>query len=212
MSNNIRLIQALSRMASNRQSDGRSSLVSAEDREAIINGCHDLLIASKQGIPPVDSLVGITINAEEVKALLYGVPKFEFSTALSRLASWLAEHDDETPTPTPPVNHVEGVDIPRLPIGTPVTKVLGYSFPGTVVAAFHTLSGQERFVVEATGEQYAGMLHIFNGDQLRAAAPGAGKPCTMLESAEIIRQINEDEPVSEWMERCARAASEGSKP
>lgn len=71
-----------------------------------------------------------------------------------------------------PVTHLEGVDIPRLPVGTPVTKVLGYPFPGTVVAAFHTLSGHERFVVEATGEGYRGMLHIFNGDQLRAISEG----------------------------------------
>ncbi|MFN4168103.1 MAG: hypothetical protein ACK4HD_07345 [Pannonibacter phragmitetus] len=49
-------------------------------------------------------------------------------------------------------------------------KVGGYPFPGTVVSAFHTLSGQERFVVEATGEGYSGMLHIFNGGQLRALA------------------------------------------
>ena len=75
---------------------------------------------------------------------------------------------EERKTP-PPQTHVAGVDIPRLPVGTPVEKVGGYPFPGTVVAAFHTLSGQERFVVEATGEAYAGMLHIFNGGQLRAA-------------------------------------------
>lgn len=70
---------------------------------------------------------------------------------------------------------MEGLDIHRLPVGTPVTKVLGYPFPGTVVAAFHTLSGQERFVVEATGEGYRGMLHIFNGDQLRALAAPASE-------------------------------------
>lgn len=63
---------------------------------------------------------------------------------------------------------IKGVDIPRLPVGTAVAKVGGYPFPGTVVSAFHTLSGQERFVVEATGEDYRGMLHIFNGGQLRA--------------------------------------------
>ena len=62
----------------------------------------------------------------------------------------------------------EGMDIPRLPIGTPVRKVIGYPFPGEVRAAFTTISGNERFVVEATGEEYRGMLHIFNGDQLRA--------------------------------------------
>lgn len=67
-----------------------------------------------------------------------------------------------------------GVDIPRLPRGTPVEKVGGYPFPGTVVVAFHTLAGQERFVVEATGPDYAGMLHIFNGGQLRAATAAEG--------------------------------------
>ena len=70
---------------------------------------------------------------------------------------------------SPPANlQASGVDISRLPIGTPVEKVGGYPFPGTVVAAFHTLEGNERFVVEATGEAYQGMLHIFNGGQLRA--------------------------------------------
>lgn len=44
---NSELLRALSRMAGNRQSDGTSSLVSWQDREAIINGCHDLLIASR---------------------------------------------------------------------------------------------------------------------------------------------------------------------
>lgn len=41
------LIQALSRLAGNRQSDGVSSLVSGDDRAAIINGCHDLMIATR---------------------------------------------------------------------------------------------------------------------------------------------------------------------
>ncbi|MEZ2220715.1 hypothetical protein [Rhizobium sp. RCC_161_2] len=50
---NIALIQALSRLAGNRQSDGASSLVSREDREMIINGCHDLLIASKSPAPEI---------------------------------------------------------------------------------------------------------------------------------------------------------------
>lgn len=87
------------------------------------------------------------------------------AAAVDTLEIFLAREKSRTP---PPQSHVEGVDIPRLPVGTPVTKVLGYPFPGTVVSAFHTLSGQERFVVEATGEAYRGMLHIFNGDQLRA--------------------------------------------
>jgi|GEM_PF-3708726 len=42
------LIKALSRLTGNRHSDGVSSLVSPEDREAIINGCYDLMVASRQ--------------------------------------------------------------------------------------------------------------------------------------------------------------------
>ena len=57
-------------------------------------------------------------------------------------------------------------DVKRLPVGTPVRKAKGYGFPGVIVAVFATTAGNIRFVVEATGEEYAGMLHIFNGDQL----------------------------------------------
>ncbi len=59
---NIALIQALSRLAGNRQSDGASSLVSREDRETIINGCHDLLIASKSTAPEIAALPQDVIN------------------------------------------------------------------------------------------------------------------------------------------------------
>lgn len=52
-------------------------------------------------------------------------------------------------------------------IGQSVIKKTGdYNFPGKIVAAFLTLAGNERYVVEATGEGYTGMLHIFNADQL----------------------------------------------
>ncbi|WPE19905.1 hypothetical protein [Shinella zoogloeoides] len=44
------LIQALSRLAGNRQPDGTSSLINAEDRTTIINGCHDLMVAARQAI------------------------------------------------------------------------------------------------------------------------------------------------------------------
>jgi len=50
--------------------------------------------------------------------------------------------------------------------GTKVIKKVGYGFPGVIVSAFETLAGKTRYVVEATGEGYEGMLHIFNGDQL----------------------------------------------
>ncbi len=48
--------------------------------------------------------------------------------------------------------------------GDRVRKRSGYNFDGTVVAAFHKLDGQERYVVEMDGN--AGLLHIFNAGQL----------------------------------------------
>lgn len=51
-------------------------------------------------------------------------------------------------------------------VGDKVTKVRGYKYPGVIVARFTTQAGELRYVVEATGEDYKGMLHIFNGDQL----------------------------------------------
>jgi hypothetical protein len=47
-----------------------------------------------------------------------------------------------------------------------VLKPRGYQFPGVIVARFRTTKGDPRYVVEATGHGYAGMLHIFNPDQL----------------------------------------------
>ncbi len=50
--------------------------------------------------------------------------------------------------------------------GTAVKKVTGYPFPGVIVSVFRTTSNQLRYVVEATGPEYRGMLHIFNHEQL----------------------------------------------
>lgn len=50
--------------------------------------------------------------------------------------------------------------------GDKVRKVKGYHYPGVVVAAFPNLSGDHRYVVECTAPDCAGMLHIFNGEQL----------------------------------------------
>ena len=50
----------------------------------------------------------------------------------------------------------------------PVNKVRGYKFPGKIMARFLTTRGEARYVVEATGPGYEGMLHIFNEDQLEA--------------------------------------------
>lgn len=54
-------------------------------------------------------------------------------------------------------------------IGQSVTKPKGYPFPGEVRSVFTTRAAAIRYVVEATGEGYAGMLHIFDGSQLAAA-------------------------------------------
>lgn len=52
----------------------------------------------------------------------------------------------------------------KFKIGDRVKKVKGeYGFPGVVVAAFTTLTGNERYVVEM--DTYH-LLHIFNGEQL----------------------------------------------
>ncbi len=52
-------------------------------------------------------------------------------------------------------------------VGDLVRKPRGYGFPGIVVAAFYNTQGEERYVVEARGEGYEGMLHIFNGEQIQ---------------------------------------------
>lgn len=54
----------------------------------------------------------------------------------------------------------------RHPFLSKVEKKGGYRFPGTVRAVFKTTAGEVRYVVEAEGEDFKGMLHIFNGDQL----------------------------------------------
>ena len=56
--------------------------------------------------------------------------------------------------------------------GDRVRKVKGYKFPGIVVAAFTNLRGDWRYVVECTVDEVAGMLHIYNGEQLEAAGEG----------------------------------------
>jgi hypothetical protein len=53
-----------------------------------------------------------------------------------------------------------------LAIGSPVVKQSGYPFPGEVRAALFTRAGALRYVVEATGRNYAGMLHIFSPAQI----------------------------------------------
>jgi hypothetical protein len=52
-----------------------------------------------------------------------------------------------------------------FPLHTRVYKPKGYPFEGTVISSFKTMSGEQRYVVEAA--LAPGLLHIFNGNQLR---------------------------------------------
>lgn len=54
----------------------------------------------------------------------------------------------------------------RFAIGQHVRKVRGYRFPGSVRAVFTTEAGEVRYVVEAEGPDFVGMLHIYNEEQL----------------------------------------------
>ena len=53
-----------------------------------------------------------------------------------------------------------------MQVGDRVQKVKGYKWPGIIVAAFQTLSGQTRYVVECTVPEVAGALHIYAPDQI----------------------------------------------
>jgi hypothetical protein len=57
----------------------------------------------------------------------------------------------------------------QFPPGTKVEKATGYQFPGVVVAAFRTLAGEERYVIECTVPEVKGMLHIYTPKQLQVA-------------------------------------------
>ena len=56
---------------------------------------------------------------------------------------------------------------PLLKVGDKVMKVSGYAYPGVVVSVFTTLADKTRVVVECTVPEVAGMLHIYNLEQLR---------------------------------------------
>ena len=55
----------------------------------------------------------------------------------------------------------------KFEVGDYVVKISGYKFPGQVRAVVITRAGRTRYVIEAIGEEYAGMLHIFNSEQLK---------------------------------------------
>lgn len=67
----------------------------------------------------------------------------------------------------------------KFKIGDKVEKISGYTFRGTVVSVYEKLNGDPRVDVEVSKEDYhgctcvncedpngAGMIHIFNPDQL----------------------------------------------
>lgn len=59
-----------------------------------------------------------------------------------------------------------------------VQKVKGYRFPGIIVGKAATLADKTRYVVEADHPEFAGMLHIYAGDQLEWRRELVGVPVT----------------------------------
>lgn len=60
-----------------------------------------------------------------------------------------------------------GYEKNRYVVGDKVVKREGYKYPGEVRAVFWTRAGNVRYVIEATGDAYAGMLHIFSELQIQ---------------------------------------------
>lgn len=58
----------------------------------------------------------------------------------------------------------------RFAVGDKVRKHKGYPFPGVIVAVFTTTADHVRVVVEATGEDYQGMLHIFSQENIEVVS------------------------------------------
>ena len=62
--------------------------------------------------------------------------------------------------------HLRGIMSESFKVGDLVRKRAGYEYPGIIVSVFMTRAGAVRYVVEADHPGFAGMLHIFNGEQL----------------------------------------------
>jgi len=50
--------------------------------------------------------------------------------------------------------------------GDRVQKVKGYRFPGTIICAFTTLKGLERYAVECSVPEVDGILHLYGPNDL----------------------------------------------
>jgi GH25 family lysozyme M1 (1,4-beta-N-acetylmuramidase) len=84
-----------------------------------------------------------------------------FNGPAGNLLKWLRPSTPGQVLPAPPT------PVPyNFAEGEAVKKITGYPYPGEVRAVFQTKAGETRYVVEATGADYAGMLHIFSGEQL----------------------------------------------
>lgn len=62
------------------------------------------------------------------------------------------------------------LDMESLNVGDHVEKTSGYLYPGIIVAKFETTAGEIRYVVECDVAVCRGMLHIYNGNQLKRRA------------------------------------------
>lgn len=73
------------------------------------------------------------------------------------------------------MNDNTGMERYVMRVGAEVEKVVGYKWPGVVVAIFKTLSGETRVVVECTVPEVRGALHIYNASQLIVVVKEEGK-------------------------------------
>ncbi|MDR6431064.1 hypothetical protein [Brucella pseudogrignonensis] len=84
------LTKALSRLAGNRHSDGVSSIVSADDRNIIINGCYDMMVALNEPSPRAQALEEAAIAKLCDGAIDYELKIAERDVSLQALETQLA--------------------------------------------------------------------------------------------------------------------------
>lgn len=112
--------------------------------------------------------VGV-LNTEALEAAIDAVREKNMFTLDGAIAQGIREHLQRTSALAHPAVPEGMVPAGCADVGLAVRKVKGYPFPGEIRSVFKTRAGVVRYVVEATGEAYAGMLHIFSPDQIAAA-------------------------------------------